>query len=177
MNQEALAQMKGAVLLNFARDLLVDEEALEEAIVSGSVRRYVTDFPNPRTAAMEGVIAMPHLGASTEESEDNCAVMAVRELKDYLENGNIENSVNFPSCSLGGLRKAARITVLHRNMPNVISSFTSLCGQAGVNIADMISKSRGEYAYAMFDLDTEPPVGFLTRAQALEGVLRVRILQ
>lgn len=177
VNQEALAQMKGAVLLNFARDLLVDEEALEEAIVSGSVRRYVTDFPNPRTAAMEGVIAMPHLGASTEESEDNCAVMAVRELKDYLENGNIENSVNFPSCSLGGLRKAARITVLHRNMPNVISSFTSLCGQAGVNIADMISKSRGEYAYAMFDLDTEPPVGFLTRAQALEGVLRVRILQ
>ena len=176
VDSAAMGQMKGAVLLNFARDLLVDEEALRDALESGRVRRYVTDFPNPVTAGLPGVLAMPHLGASTEESEDNCAVMAVRELKDYLDNGNITNSVNYPACSMGVCAKAARVTVLHRNIPNIISSFTALCGRAGVNIADMISKSRNEYAYAMFDLDEEPPAGFLEAAEALDGVLKVRIL-
>jgi len=142
INAESIAQMRdGVVLLNFARDLLVDDDALEQALASGKVARYVTDFPNARTAGMKGVIAIPHLGASTEESEDNCAKMAVRQVMNYLENGNIVNSVNFPACDMGICTKAARITILHRNIPNSISRFTTAVASENVNISDMLDCS------------------------------------
>ena len=125
---------------------------------------------------MPGALVLPHLGASTEESEENCAVMAVNQIVDYLENGNIENSVNYPSCSLGYRKKAARICVCHYNRPNVISQLTSLFGEAGVNISDMVSKSRGEYAYAMFDVEAPVSDEFEKKLEAMENIIRIRIL-
>ena len=178
INAEAIAKMKdGAVVLNFARDALVDDDAMEEALKSGKLSRYVTDFPNDRTAKMEGVVAIPHLGASTEESEDNCAMMAVRQVKDYLENGNIVNSVNFPNCDMGICTKAGRITILHRNIPNTLSQYTGAVAAEGINISDMLNRSRGEYAYTMLDLDQPTPPGVIERLQKMEGVLKVRVIR
>ncbi len=178
INDSTLSLMKdGVIILNFARDLLVDDEAMERALVSGKVRRYVTDFPNDKTAKMEGVIAIPHLGASTEESEDNCAVMAARELVDYLENGNIKNSVNYPSCDMGAPTKAGRIAVLHENIPNTISRFTAVLAAEGINISDMINRSRGDHAYTMLDIDSEATPAAIERMRALEGVRRVRVIK
>ena len=178
INSEAIAKMKdGAVILNFARDALVDDDAMEEALKSGKIHRYVTDFPNDRTAKMEGVIAIPHLGASTEESEDNCAKMAVRQVMDYLENGNIVNSVNFPNCDMGICTKPGRITVLHRNIPNTLSQYTGAVAAEGINISDMLNRSRGEYAYTMLDLDHPTPPGVIERLQKMEGVLKVRVIR
>lgn len=177
INKAAFDMMKkGTVIVNCARDVLVDEPAILDAIKSGKVAKYVTDFPNTTTAGQEGVIVLPHLGASTEESEENCAVMAVNQIMDYLENGNIENSVNYPSCSLGYRKKASRICVCHYNRPNVISQLTSLFGEAGVNISDMVSKSRGEYAYAMFDVEAPVSDEFEKKLEAMENIIRIRIL-
>ena len=175
INAEAIEKMKdGVLILNFARDLLVDDDAMEEALKSGKVKRYVTDFPNDRTASMEGVIAIPHLGASTEESEDNCARMAVKQVMNYLENGNIVNSVNFPTCDMGICNKAGRVTIMHRNIPNTLSSFTGAMAKENINISDLMNRSRGEYAYTILDLDHPAPDSVIQALEAMNGVLRVR---
>ena len=178
INQDAISKMRdGVVILNFARDLLVDDDAMEEALKSGKVRRYVTDFPNDRTASMPGVIAIPHLGASTEESEDNCAKMAVRQVMNYLENGNIINSVNYPNCDMGVCTKAGRVTILHKNIPNTLSRFTTAFAKEHINISDMLNRSRGEYAYTMLDLDHPTPQSALDEIAAIDGVLRIRVIR
>ena len=178
IDAEAISKMKyGAVVLNFARDALVDDDAMEAALVSGKIRRYVTDFPNQRTAGMKGVIAIPHLGASTEESEDNCAKMAVRQVMDYLENGNIVNSVNYPNCDLGICNKAGRVTIMHRNIPNSLSQFTAAVASENLNISDLINRSRGEFAYTMLDLDHPAPPSVIEKLKSIDGVLRVRVIR
>ena len=178
INADTLAQMKdGVILLNFARDLLVDDDALETALASGKVKRYITDFPNDKTAGMAGVVAIPHLGASTEESEDNCAMMAVRQVMDYLENGNITNSVNYPACSMGVCTKPGRVTILHRNIPNSIGQFTSAVAADNINISDMINRSKGEYAYTMLDLDEPTPAAVAEHLRSIDSVLRVRVIR
>ena len=177
INAEAIAKMKdGVIILNFARDLLVDDEAMAQALASGKVARYVTDFPNEKTANMPGCIAIPHLGASTEESEDNCAKMAVTELMDYLENGNIKNSVNYPNCDMGLCKAASRVTLLHRNIPNSLGQFTAAIAGENINIDGLMNKSRGEFAYTMLDLDRKPSGQVLERLTEMEGVLRCEIL-
>ena len=178
INAEALAKMKdGVIVLNFARDLLVDDDAMADALASGKVKRYVTDFPNPKTANMPGCIAIPHLGASTEESEDNCARMAVREMMDYLENGNIKNSVNYPNCDMGLCQSEGRITILHHNIPNSLGRFTAAIASENVNIAGLMNKSRGEYAYTMLDLDHHPSADVVEHLKSIEGVVRVRVIR
>lgn len=178
INAEALSRMKdGVILLNFARDLLVDDDAMAEALASGKVHRYITDFPNAKTANMPGCIAIPHLGASTEESEDNCAKMAVQEVMDYLENGNINNSVNYPNCDMGICRTAGRITILHRNIPNSLGRFTAAIAADNVNIDALVNKSRGEYAYTMLDFDQHPSQEVVDHLKQVEGVLRVRVIK
>ena len=178
INAEAISKMKdGVIILNFARDLLVDDDALEEALKSGKVRRYITDFPNARTANMEGVIAIPHLGASTEESEDNCARMAVKQVMNYLENGNVINSVNFPNCDMGICDKASRITILHKNIPNMLSKFTMILSTEDINISDLVNRSKGEYAYTMLDLDHVPSATAVAMLKKTDGVLRIRVIR
>ena len=178
INAEAISKMKdGVIILNFARDLLVDDDALEEALKSGKVGRYITDFPNDRTANMEGVIAIPHLGASTEESEDNCARMAVKQVMNYLENGNVVNSVNFPNCDMGICDKASRITILHKNIPNTLSKFTMVLSTEDINISDLVNRSKGEYAYTMLDLDHVPSDRAIAMLGKVDGVLRVRVIR
>ena len=178
INAETIAMMKdGVIVLNFARDALVDDEAMEAALKSGKVKRYVTDFPNDKTAGMEGVIAIPHLGASTEESEDNCAKMAVKQVMNYLENGNIVNSVNFPSCDMGICTKAARVTILHRNIPNLLSRFTTAVAAENINISDMLNRSKGEYAYTMLDIDDQVSDAAVEHLKQIDGVLRVRVIR
>ena len=178
INAEAISKMKdGVIILNFARDLLVDDEAMAAALASGKVARYVTDFPNEKTANMPGCIAIPHLGASTEESEDNCAQMAVTELMDYLENGNIKNSVNYPNCDMGQCKAASRVTLLHRNIPNSLGQFTAAIAGENINIDGLMNKSRGEFAYTMLDLDHSPSEAVLKQLSGMEGVLRVRLVK
>ena len=178
INAEAISKMKdGVIILNFARDLLVDDDAMAEALASGKVARYVTDFPNEKTANMPGCIAIPHLGASTEESEDNCAKMAVQELMDYLENGNIKNSVNYPNCDVGICRAEGRITLLHRNIPNSLGRFTAAIASENINIDGLMNKSRGEFAYTMLDLDHHPSAEVVENLKKIDGVLRVRIIK
>lgn len=175
INADAIALMKPtAIVLNFARDLLVDEEAMVDALSAGKVKRYVSDFPNPTTVGAKGCIVTPHLGASTAESEDNCAIMAVREIRDYMENGNIVHSVNFPDCSMGACTTAGRIGILHRNESGMLSRFTTILGDAGINIDGMANKSKGDYAYALIDMDTSVSDEVLMALQAVEGVLKVR---
>ncbi len=178
INEEAIGKMKeGVILLNFARDLLVDEEAVLEGIESGKIRKYVTDFPNPTTAGKKGCIVIPHLGASTEESEDNCAVMAVKQLKNYLENGNIINSVNYPTCDMGLCAQAGRIAIFHKNIKNMIGKFSTILGDNEINITDMINKSRGENAYSMLDLEAPVTEEIVKALEAVEGVFRVRVVK
>lgn len=178
INAEAIAKMKdGVILLNFARDKLVDDEAMAAALASGKVKCYVTDFPNEKTANMPGCIAIPHLGASTEESEDNCARMAVKQVMDYLENGNIVNSVNYPNCDMGVCQAAGRITILHRNIPNSLGRFTAAIAADNVNIDGLMNKSRGEYAYTMLDFDQHPSQEVVEHLKQVEGVLRVRVIK
>ena len=164
----------GVVVLNFARDTLVNDEDMAAALASGKVARYVSDFPNPKAANMDHVILTPHLGASTKESEDNCAVMAVQELTDYLENGNIRNSVNFPACDMGVCQAESRIAVLHMNIPNMIGQITGILAAQGVNITDMTNKSRDKYAYTLLDLEHKPEEATIEKLKSIEGVLRVR---
>lgn len=178
INQDALGQMKdGVILLNFARDLLVDEKAVLQSIQAGKVRKYVSDFPNPTTAGQEGCIVIPHLGASTEESEDNCAVMAVKQMKDYLENGNIANSVNYPKCDMGICEQAGRVAVFHKNIANMITKFTACFGDNNINISDMMNKSRGEVAYTMLDIETPASKEIIEKLQSIDGVFRVRVVK
>ena len=178
INAEALSKMKdGVIILNFARDLLVDDDAMAEALRTGKVSRYVTDFPNEKTASMPGCIAIPHLGASTEESEDNCAKMAVRQVMDYLENGNIINSVNFPNCDMGICTTAGRITILHKNIPNSLSRFTTAMASENINIDGLVNKSRSDYAYTRLDLDHTPSKNAVEELKKIDGVLRVRIIK
>ena len=178
INKASLSMMKdGVVILNFARDLLVNDDDMAEALDSGKVRKYVTDFPNAKTANMEGVIAFPHLGASTEESEDNCAVMAVKEIVDYIENGNIKNSVNYPTCDMGICTKKGRIAICHKNMPNLIAQFTGAMAACGINIAEMVNKSKGDYAYTLVDLDSVVTEEEVAKIKAVDGVIKVRIIK
>lgn len=175
INKAAFEHMKdGVVILNFARDLLVNEDDMAEALSSGKVKHYVTDFPNPKSANMEGAIVVPHLGASTEESEDNCAKMAVQEIMDYLDNGNIRNSVNYPSCDMGEKKTPGRVAVLHMNVPNMIGQITGTLAAGGINISDMTNKSREKYAYTLMDLEKEPDDMVIQKLNAIQGVLRVR---
>ena len=168
---------KGVVVLNFARDVLVDEEAMVDALLSGHVKRYVSDFPTPVTAGVKGAIVIPHLGASTEESEDNCAKMAVKQLKDYLENGNIRNSVNYPNCDMGVKGDNTRLLLLHRNVPNMIGQFTKILAKDNMNIADLTNKSKGKYAYTMIDIDSPVPDSVAEELENVKEVLRVRIIK
>lgn len=178
INKEAFKIMKDGVrILNFSRDSLVNEDDMTQALKAGKVKKYVTDFPTPKTAALEGVIAIPHLGASTCESEDNCAVMAVRQLMEYLENGTILNSVNYPDCDNGYCDNAGRIAINHKNIPNMLGQFTSTFGQENFNISDMINKSKGQYAYTMIDIETPSTVALVKKIEEIDGVLKVRIIK
>jgi D-3-phosphoglycerate dehydrogenase len=178
LNKDAISKMKdGVVILNFARDLLANEKDVLEGIESGKVARYVSDFPNTTTAGKKGCIVIPHLGASTEESEDNCAKMAVDELKDYLENGNIRNSVNYPACDMGVCTKAGRVAIFHKNIANMITKFTAEFGDNGVNISDLMNKSRGEVAYTMLDVESAPTKEIIDALEKVEGVFRVRVVK
>ena len=177
INRAAIDQMKdGVVILNFARDVLVNEDDLAEALKSGKVKKYVTDFANPKSVAMENTIVIPHLGASTEESEDNCAKMAVQEIMDYLENGNIRNSVNYPACDMGVKKTACRVAVLHMNIPNMIGQITGVLAAGKINISDMTNKSRDKFAYTLMDLEHTPDDIMVQKLNAIEGVLRVRLI-
>ena len=178
ISREAVKKMKkGVILINMARDVLVDEEAVIEAIGSGRIRRYVSDFPNTTVAGKKGCITTPHLGASTEESEDNCAEMAVDELMDYLENGNIRNSVNYPACSMGVCRSESRIAIFHENKVNMINKLTTLIGGSELNISEMASKSKGDVEYTLMDLDTPATPELVEKISAVPGVWRVRIIK
>ena len=173
-----VSQMKeGVVLLNFARDLLVDEEVLVQALEEGKVKKYVTDFANPIVAKAPNTLVTPHLGASTEESEDNCAVMAVVELMDYLENGNIKHSVNYPDCDAGTCMDAGRVTINHKNIPNMLSQFTKVMGDAGMNISYMTNKSKGDFAYTVLDTGTPISEETVRLLRQIEGVYGVRIVK
>lgn len=178
INKEAIDMMKPeAVVLNFARDLLVDEEAMVEALKEKKIRKYVSDFPNPTTVGKEGTIVTPHIGASTEESEDNCAVMAVNEIMDFLENGNITHSVNYPDCNMGVCQTAGRVLLLHKNIKGMISRYTSILGDADINISDMTNKSRGDYACALVDVDAPITEEVAAKLKEIDGVLRVRVVK
>ncbi|GFI27173.1 hydroxypyruvate reductase [Lachnospiraceae bacterium] len=178
INADAIAKMKdNVVILNFARDLLVDESAVLEAIADKKIKKYVTDFANPTTAGKDGVILTPHLGASTEESEDNCAMMAVREIRDYLENGNIVHSVNFPDCNMGGCDKAGRVAILHKNKKGMIGKYSTVLGNADINIEDMTNKSKGNFAYTLLDIDTPVTKEVVDQLREIEGVLKVRVVK
>ena len=178
IDEDAISKMKeGVVILNFARDPLADEEAVLAGIASGKIKKYVTDFANPTVAGKDGVILTPHLGASTEESEDNCAMMAVREIRDYLENGNIVHSVNFPDCNMGGCDKAGRVAILHKNIKGTIGKYSTVFGNADINIEDMTNKSKGDYAYTLMDIDTPVTDEVVEQLKAIEGVLKVRVVK
>lgn len=178
IDEDAISKMKeGVVILNFARDPLADEEAVLAGIASGKIKKYVTDFANPTVAGKDGVILTPHLGASTEESEDNCAMMAVREIRDYLENGNIVHSVNFPDCNMGGCDKAGRVAILHKNIKGTIGKYSTVFGNADINIEDMTNKSKGDYAYTLLDIDTPVTDEVVEQLKAIEGVLKVRVVK
>ena len=177
INKQAIDLMKkDVVILNFARDVLVNETDLLEGLESGKIKKYVTDFPNPTVVGKDNVIVIPHLGASTAESEDNCAKMAVQEVMDFLENGNIKNSVNFPNCDMGTRGDYTRVTILHRNVPNMIGQFTSVFGAAGINIDHMTNKSKNEYAYMIIDADKPVTEEIVEELNNITDVLRVRVI-
>ncbi len=178
INADAILMMKPtAVILNYARDLLVDEEAVVAALEEGRLKKYVSDFPNNITAGKKDCIVTPHLGASTEESEDNCAVMAAHEIRNYLENGNIRNSVNYPNCDMGECTTEGRVGVLHKNSKGVIGQFSSIFGECDINIANMTNKSKGNYAYSMFDLDAPATEEVVEKMKAMQGVIKVRVIK
>lgn len=177
LNKDAFAMMKdGVKILNFARDILVNDEDMKEALASGKVSKYVTDFPNPAIAGVDNVITLPHLGASTAESEDNCAVMAVKQTIDFIENGNIKNSVNYPACDAGVCDTAARVCICHKNIPDMLTRFTSVFSKENINIANMVSKSRGDWAYTILDVDSNVEDASRAALEAVEGVVKVRVI-
>lgn len=175
VNKDLFAKFKdNAVVLNFSRDPLVNEEDLKAAMANGKVRKYVTDFANPNVANMDNVICLPHLGASTEEAEDNCALMAINQVKDYIDNGNIINSVNYPQADAGVKPSdVIRICVNHLNVPGVIAQFSKVISDAGANISTLVTKSKGRYGYAIIDVDNNVDVDAI---KSLEGVIRVRVI-
>ncbi len=178
IDRAAIESMKkGVILLNFSRDIIYDEPAIMDAIEAGKVRAYVTDFPNPTTAGKPGVIATPHLGASTEESEENCAIMAVKEIVDYMENGNITHSVNYPDCNMGIPTAEGRVALLHHNSKGVIAKYTSVFGDAGVNIQNMTNVARGEYAYSLLDVDGQVTPEMFERLSTIDEMHKVRIIK
>ena len=178
ISKDAINKMKdGVILLNFARDLLADEEAVLAGIKAGKIKKYVSDFANPTTAGQEGCIVLPHLGASTEEAEDNCAKMAVDEMRNYLENGNIVNSVNFPNCDMGVCNTAGRIAILHANQANMIAKFSTMFGELGINISDFANKSKGDYAYTLADADAPITDDIAKKVSEIDGVIRVRVIK
>ena len=177
INKNAISLMKeGVVVLNFARDVLVNEEDMIDALISGKVKKYVTDFPNPVITGVKNAIVIPHLGASTEESEDNCAKMAVKELIEFLENGYIRNSVNYPNCEMGLRGEHTRITIMHRNVPNMIGQFSAILAEDGINIANMTNKSKGAYAYTIIDVENDITPDIISDIQGVNDVLRVRVI-
>ena len=178
IDKHAISLMKdGVVILNLARDVLVNQEDIVDALVAGKVRCYVTDFPTKEIVGVKGAIVIPHLGASTEESEDNCARMAAEELKDFLENGNIAHSVNYPDCNMGVKGEGARLTILHKNIPNMLGQLTSILAGENVNIALMTNKSRKAYAYTMMDVDGDVPAETEEKLAGIDGVLKVRVIR
>ena len=178
INKKAISMMKdGVVVMNFARDLLVDEKDMMEALADGKVKHYVTDFPNTTVAGVKNAIVTPHLGASTEEAEDNCAAMAANEIRNFLENGNIVNSVNFPNCDMGIAGEFPRLSICHKNMKNMLNQFTDVLTDEDINIEHMTNASRGDYAYSMFDLSCEPSAHALERLDGIVGVLKVRLIK
>lgn len=177
INKDAISLMKeNVIVLNFARDVLVNEDDMIDALLSGKVKKYVTDFPNSKVAGVKNTIVIPHLGASTAESEDNCAKMAVKEVMEFLENGNIRNSVNFPNCDMGYRGDKTRITILHRNVPNMIGQFTAILAEEGINISDMTNKSKKEYAYTMIDVENAISADVTEKLNKVKEVLRVRVI-
>ncbi len=177
INADTIATMKDEVrILNFARGELVDTESIITALENGKVASYVTDFPNDAVIGATGVIAIPHLGASTPESEDNCAVMAVEQVADYLENGSIVNSVNYPAVSLGACDKH-RITIMHKNISGIVSKITSGLANEDVNIDNMVNKSKGEYAYTVIDSDTKASPESLEALKKINGIIRIRVIK
>lgn len=177
INKEVIEKAKnGVTLLNFARDLIVDEDMLNEYLESGKIGKYITDFPNYNVLKMKNVIALPHLGASTEEAEDNCAIMAIKELKNYIENGNIINSVNYPNCNAGLKQSNIRITINHKNVPGMINKITTVITNDGANIVNMVNKSKNEYAYTILDIDCNDENYIKADIEKIDNVLKVRIL-
>ena len=177
INKDAISKMKdGVVVMNFARDLLVDEEVMVEALKEGKVKHYVTDFPNTTVAGVKGAIVTPHLGASTEEAEDNCAKMAAKEIRNFLENGNITNAVNYPNCDMGIAGEFPRLAICHKNVKNMLNQFTDIMTEEDLNIEHMTNGSRGDFAYSMFDLSAEPSADAVKKLEEIEGVLRVRVI-
>ena len=178
INKEAVQAMKkGVVILNFARDLLVDEQAVMNGIDAGKIHRYVTDFANPTVAGKPGVICTPHLGASTEEAEDNCAIMAVKEIMDYMENGNITHSVNYPDCDMGVCKAESRVAILHKNKAGMIAAFTSILSKENVNVDDMTNKSRGDFAYTLLDLGSKLSEQVISEIEQVDGVIKIRVVK
>ncbi len=178
LNKDAFAMMKdGVKILNFARDILVNDDDMLEALKNGKVAKYVTDFPNEKIAGADNVITLPHLGASTAESEDNCAIMAVKQIMDFIENGNIKNSVNYPACDAGICSAESRITVCHKNIPNMITQFTGAFAAKGINVSDMVSKSRGDWAYTILDVSKKAEDDIVSAIQAIDGVVKVRVVK
>ena len=178
INKDLINKMKeNAILLNFSRDVIVDEEALKEALENNKIRKYVSDFANPLSVTLKNAIVLPHLGASTEESEDNCAVMACEEIMDYIENGNIRNSVNYPACDGGICKTAGRISVIHKNVAGLINKLSDVFAQKNINICNMVSKSKGDYAYMLLDIDAPTEEKFANELASINGVVRVRIIK
>ena len=176
MNAQRLALMKkGAILLNFARDGIVDDKAVVEALRTDNLRGYICDFPAAVLQGAPRVIAMPHLGASTEEAEDNCAIMVTDQVRDFLENGNIRNAVNLPDVAMDR-ESPYRLCIVNANVPNMVGQMSTAMANAGLNIHNMLNKSRGEMAYTMVDVDSAIPAELVDRLAALEGVLSVRYL-
>ncbi|MBQ4059131.1 MAG: phosphoglycerate dehydrogenase [Lachnospiraceae bacterium] len=177
LNKDAFAMMKdGVKILNFSRDALVNDDDMKDALASGKVAVYVTDFPNPAIAGVDGVVTLPHLGASTAESEDNCAIMAVKQIADFMENGNIKNSVNYPACDAGVCTSAARICICHKNIPDMLTRFTGVFAKEKINISNMVSKSRGDWAYTMLDVESQVNDASKAELEAVEGVVKVRVI-
>lgn len=178
ISSAAIAQMKqSVVIMNFARGPLVDTKAIVEALRTNRIYKYVTDFPSPDIASLKNAIVIPHLGASTEESEDNCAIMAVEEVRDYLENGNIHNSVNYPNCDMGVCKDAMRVTIIHRNIPNMLTKFTATFGDLGINIERMSNVTKGEYGYVIMDLANTADEKSVETIRTIKGVLKVRVMK
>ena len=172
------ATKPGARLLNFARGGLVDNAALKKAIADGIIARYMTDFPSEDLLGdPANIIVTPHLGASTPESEENCAIMAAQEIREYLTHGNIKNSVNYPACDAGKCSEAARVCVCHKNIPNMITQFTGAFASKGINVSDMVSKSKGDYAYSVFDISEKADEDTVKSISSIDGVLKVRVIQ